>query len=209
KHQKDIELEARITNLERIVGLHALDPIDSVLSKEDGQSLFSTSGTLIGSLERIDHHLVLLTQPEVLAESLKRVKEATASLETLIDLRRKQKIEASISNQSQSTVTLEKQINYLYEKMTRLEPIGNMIPNILLRLKALQSLHTEVAQTVEKLQILTEDQEKLKKVTSNNSQGLSLLQKTLAKDQSQITDNIAALDTRINDLLTKINKNNR
>lgn len=90
--EKTFQLEQRITNLERVIGIHSLDPASSVIGQES-TSLFATSGTLIGALERIDHHLSMLADPLVFDQTLRRVKEATAALDKLAELKRKHKLD--------------------------------------------------------------------------------------------------------------------
>ncbi|EGF77542.1 hypothetical protein BATDEDRAFT_35899 [Batrachochytrium dendrobatidis JAM81] len=81
---KVIELESRLTNLERLIGTHVIDPAHSVLKDDLRTSLFRNSststdegggggGTLIGALERIDHRLSILTQPRLLEAVSRRV----------------------------------------------------------------------------------------------------------------------------------------
>ena len=90
--EKTFQLEQRITNLERVIGIHSLDPASSVIGQES-TSLFATSGTLIGALERIDHHLSMLADPLVFDQTMRRVKEATAALDKLAELKRKHKLD--------------------------------------------------------------------------------------------------------------------
>jgi hypothetical protein len=95
--EKTYQLEQRITNLERIIGLHALDPATSIIGQETS-SLFTTSGTLIGALERLDHHLSMLADPVVFDQTMRRVKEATAALDKLAELKRKHKLDQRIGS---------------------------------------------------------------------------------------------------------------
>eukprot|EP00842_Homolaphlyctis_polyrhiza_P000822 jgi/Hompol1/1740/HPOL_001542-RA len=89
---KLVELESRLTNLERIVGIQSVDPSHSVISDDYARaSLFRATGssTLIGALERIDHHLSLLAQPRTIDQATRRIQLVLADLERLTDLRKK------------------------------------------------------------------------------------------------------------------------
>lgn len=215
--EKVYQLEQRITNLERVIGMHAIDPASSVSSNDS--SLFTTSGTLIGALERVDHHLALLTDPAVFEKALRRIKESTASLERLAELKRKQKLESrsgllgkgEIDSDTStlllfckilyihldSTSSNEAKITYLYNQMLKLDAVSNIIPHLISRLSALQSLHAEAAQFGETMTVLREDQKMLAELGTDTKKGLDALVKTMLENQSKTSENIAALDARI------------
>ncbi len=92
KDAKIQELEKRLTNLERLVGLHTIDPISN-LKIENQQSIFATSGTLVGAMQRVDHHLAMLSNPVTFEGAVRRIKDSINSLDRLAELKRKQKLD--------------------------------------------------------------------------------------------------------------------
>lgn len=180
---KNQELERRITNLERMIGLER-----NGASVE--RSLLSSSDTLIDSLERMDHHLSLLTQPEVFDRAVLQVKNATKHLESLARLKRKQK---------ESTATpYESQIASLFTQMNKLEPISNMLPSIISRLQALQKIHGEASHFSDTIRLLAEDQTALKRIGIDTESGLQTLRCLIEENQSKTIENIVSFEERLN-----------
>ncbi|KAJ3258249.1 Dynactin subunit 2 [Boothiomyces macroporosus] len=194
---KDFQLEQRITNLERIIGLHAIDPVNVMISQEDRQNLFNTTGTLIGALERLDMHFSLITEPKVLDIANRKISEALLNLEKLVELSHKQRIDPNESHD------LEKKISYIYNQMMKLESVANIIPNLVMRLKSLQSLHAETAQFAETLKMITTDQANLKTIAVDTQTGIEKLNATINENNVKIANNIAALDERMRSILNK------
>ncbi|KAJ3275370.1 hypothetical protein HDV01_000662 [Terramyces sp. JEL0728] len=194
---KDFQLEQRITNLERIIGLHAIDPVNVIISQEDRQNLFNTTGTLIGALERLDMHFSLITEPRVLDIANRKISEAIVNLEKLADLSYKQRMDQSDMHD------LDKKITYIYNQMIKLESVANLIPNLVMRLKSLQSLHAETAQFAETLKMITTDHANLKTIAVDTRDGIEKLNTTISENNTKIANNIAALDERMRNILNK------
>ncbi|KAJ3319965.1 hypothetical protein HDV06_005783 [Boothiomyces sp. JEL0866] len=194
---KDFQLEQRITNLERIIGIHAIDPVNVIISQEDRQNLFNTTGTLIGALERLDMHFSLVTEPKVLDVANRKISEALLNLEKMVELSHKQRIDPTDSHD------LEKKISYIYNQMMKLESVANIIPNLVMRLKSLQTLHAETAQFAETLKMITTDHSNLKTIAIDTQKGIEKLNSTIIDNNTKISNNIAALDERMRNLLNK------
>ncbi|KAH6564083.1 hypothetical protein BASA60_010443 [Batrachochytrium salamandrivorans] len=97
-----IELESRLTNLERLIGTHVIDPSHNILKDDVRTSIFQNSsssadeggsGTLIGALERIDHRLSMLSQPRVLESVARRVQTLLPDLHLLSEHAKKMQSE--------------------------------------------------------------------------------------------------------------------
>ncbi|KAJ3048451.1 hypothetical protein HK097_010533, partial [Rhizophlyctis rosea] len=169
-------LESRLTSLERLLGTSHLDPTDS----DTSQSLLQSSGSLIGALERLDHHLALLSQPRMLDGLGRRVKGLTAEMERVAELRKKRELEGGLmggvgasslslesSDQQQASTTpqtltpdQERKINRLFLTLDRVDPIASVVPHLLARLQGLRSLHAEAAVFSESLKMLVREQER-------------------------------------------------
>jgi hypothetical protein len=207
---KNVELENRITNLERFLGVDTLDPLQSISNPENAKSILLTSSTLMGALEKLDRQLSILSQPHVFEQTIRRVQESQAQLERLVEVRKKLKIELGLHRgdaiPAGELATFDDKLNTLYNQMMKLDPVSNMIPHIIARLKALQSVHNEAAQFSSTLQALGEDQEHLRHVAQSTKQGLDSLLATIVENQTQIAKNIETLDQRMSELMKQYKK---
>ncbi|KAJ1554059.1 Dynactin subunit 2 [Cladochytrium tenue] len=87
------ELETRVSQLERLIGTHLLQGLDQTDEDAIPAILANAGGTLLNALERLDHHLVLLSQPRQLDGLARRLKVVLVDMERLIELRKKQQLE--------------------------------------------------------------------------------------------------------------------
>ncbi|KAJ3299683.1 hypothetical protein HDU76_006247, partial [Blyttiomyces sp. JEL0837] len=90
-------MEKRITALERLIGRHELEEWDYESrspGEDDGQgvvkSVLSATGTLMGAVEKLEHHFAILTQPRQLSNLSKRVRRVIGDMERLQDLKKRQ-----------------------------------------------------------------------------------------------------------------------
>ncbi|KAI8929734.1 hypothetical protein BC831DRAFT_442857 [Entophlyctis helioformis] len=225
---KLIELESRLTNLERIVGMHTLDSAGSVVSDEVRASLFQSGGTLIGALERLDHHLSLIAQPRTLDVASRRIKTVLVELERLSDLERKQRVESKFMSRSMldlasaasasvgggvggvggteetsamvlgdGLTTADSRTKHLYATLVRLEPVMQHLPHLVSRLRALQSLHAEMAVFAESVKVLGEDGARMRDMARSLQENMALLGESLKENEDVVARNVEALGQRI------------
>ncbi|KAJ3330403.1 Dynactin subunit 2 [Blyttiomyces sp. JEL0837] len=249
------ELEQRITHLEKLIGLHMLQGVDH--GDDSINSILMNTGTLLAALDRLDHHMALLTQPRQMDNVSRRVKTLLADMERLMELRKKQQQEqfpytrdlalmgvgvgsgaasaagggvgaasaASAVAASMSTVSVptpsatgvlsdldmlaaqtetEKRVNFLFSKLEKLDPIMGVLPQLIARLQALRSLHTEAAVFSESLRMITEEQGKTRETMGMIDGALMRLQGNLKENAAAAERNVKALDQRVLALLDKL-----
>ncbi|TPX38966.1 hypothetical protein SeLEV6574_g07484 [Synchytrium endobioticum] len=214
-------LEARIANLERIIGASYVDTLTN--SDDFRGTLVVYAGSLIAAMEQLESHLSLLTQSRRLESVSHRVKSLTFELDRLTEAKKKQQLESSIALHS-STYGLDVNVatndgidnNDNVEDGTRignalgtlekLDPLINLIPNLLSRLQSLRALHTEAAVFAESLSMLTSEQKRVTESTVSMEVSLTGLHAAIKDNATVVDSNVAALDVRINVLLDRINK---
>lgn len=189
------ELESRVTKLERIIGLHAIDPLKLALDQ----------GTLVGTLDRVDHQISLLTNPKTLDQASKRILECSNHLKELIKLKKEYKVELGLQRNEKlpPSITLDEKTTFLYNQMIKLESTANLLPNIISRLKSLKSLHGEACLFNEMIQDLKEQEIVLNTLAKELKLGIEQLTESFNINRIQITENIMELNQRINKLTKK------
>jgi hypothetical protein len=187
---KNLELEHRITNLERLIGAD--------VQKSYGE-------TVQIALERLDKQVSLLTQPNVFEQTVRRIQESSMHLERLVDLRKKLKIELGLHRNDKvptsELATQDEKIQVLYQQLVKLDSVSSMIPHIVSRLKALQSIHNDSVRFQETLEVLKEDQDHLKYLAKETQVGMKQLLDSVLENQSKIQKNIEALDKRMSEFM--------
>ncbi|KAJ3087638.1 hypothetical protein HK102_010594 [Quaeritorhiza haematococci] len=229
---KVAELEARITQLERLIGTHFVQNLDN--GDDSVATILQSSGSLVSALDRLDRHLALLTQPRQLDAVARRVKSLTADLEKLADLRKKQQLESSLtlpsdilrsSTTAGGTSTVggaaadvvvdmhphhqvqtenERKINHLFSTLEKLDSVSAVIPHLLARLHALRSLHTEAAVFSESLRLLTVEQGRIGETTKTMEDALKRVEGSLKENGEITVKNVEALEGRMKALGEKV-----
>ncbi|TPX40200.1 hypothetical protein SeMB42_g06097 [Synchytrium endobioticum] len=202
-------LEARIANLERIIGASYVDTLTN--SDDFRGTLVVYAGSLIAAMEQLESHLSLLTQSRRLESVSHRVKSLTFELDRLTEAKKKQQLESSIALHS-STYGLDVNVatndgidnNDNVEDGTRignalgtlekLDPLINLIPNLLSRLQSLRALHTEAAVFAESLSMLTSEQKRVTESTVSMEVSLTGLHAAIKDNATVVDSNVAALD---------------
>ncbi|KAJ3381530.1 hypothetical protein HDU92_005294 [Lobulomyces angularis] len=216
------DLEKRLTNLERLIGTQFLQQIDS--SEDSVANLLQTSGSLLGAIDKLDHHLSLLTNPRTLDQVVKKVKGLISEMEQLADLRKKQQFDFNMLEQTNGlkkekdenslasiktreiNLEEEKRIDYLFQMLDRLDQVGSVVPQLLGRLHALKSLHTEAALFSESLKLIETEQQKVAENFSNLEDGVQKLTINISENEGKILKNVDILDKRISDLVNRVEK---
>lgn len=86
--------------------------------------------------------------------------------------------------------------------MKKLEPVASMIPNLVVRMHALQGLHSEAAHFSEKLDVFGEEQDVILEMGRETEMGVERLLKALGENQKVVALNIAGLESRMGGLRT-------
>ncbi|KAI9363990.1 hypothetical protein DFJ73DRAFT_611043, partial [Zopfochytrium polystomum] len=211
---KTHELETRVTQIERIMGIHLLQNLDQGDEDAIPSILASSGGTLMGALERLDHHLAVLSQPRQLDNLSRRLKVVLADMERLMELRKKQQMENLTygrmsgympgSGSGIGGTETERKVNFLFSALDRLDPVIGVLPHLIARLHALRGLHTEAAVFAESLRMISEEQLMVKETGRGIEEALARMEANL-KDNAAITErSVKSLDDRMTALLQKI-----
>ncbi|RKO83644.1 Dynamitin-domain-containing protein [Blyttiomyces helicus] len=211
------ELESRLTSLERLIGTSFLQEHD----RGDG-SVLQSSGSLIGALERLDHHLSNLAHPRQLDAVAHRVKSLTADLDRLADLRKKQLLEsASPSHPTPSAPSTdmdhhlplgasqtesERRVNHLFATLEKLDPVAGIIPHLVARLHGLRALHTEAAVFADSLKMLADEQGKMGEGVGALKDAVGALEVSVRENEERVKRNVESLEGRMEKLLERVGK---
>lgn len=217
-------LESRLTSLERLLGTSHLDPTDQT---DAATSLLQSSGSLIGALERLDHHLALLSQPRTLDALSRKVKNLTGEMERLAELRKKRELETSlqlegrgssstslegepsstaIPTSQQITPDQDRKINRLFLTLDRIDPIASVVPHLLARLQGLRSLHAEAAVFSESLKMLVREQERIGEGAKVVEEALKSLEGSVKENEEGVRRNLESLEDRMKALGERVER---
>ncbi|KAJ3408962.1 Dynactin subunit 2 [Chytridiales sp. JEL 0842] len=224
--EKTFELDARVAALEKLIGIHILQGLDN--GDDSVHSILQSTGSLSAALDRLEHHLSLLTQPRMLDGLNRKLKSLIADMEKLLELRKKQQLEsvypfgrhtspdALLASGSSSTPTgitdmdmqtaqteTEKRVWFLFKSLEKLHPIIGIIPHLVSRLQALQSLHTEAATFADSLKLVTNEQIKVTESSKSIEASLKRLEENMKENAAIVERNMQSLDQRIVALMEK------
>lgn len=126
EHTKRVaELEARLHRIESIIGTRPPEQLNRLASTLD------TNGTLLDSVQQISTKAALL-QPSQLDQIETRIAAITTKLNS---------INEKTSALSGKTSGNDDKVSALYDIAKKTEPIAKLLPDVLRRMKALESLH--------------------------------------------------------------------
>lgn len=173
KESKLSDVDERIARIEKLVGSssgQALDEMPSTLA----------SASLINSLARMEQQVAVLAQPRQLEMVARRVKGLISDLDRLNELRSGRKETAAVmgfgmsnnlngqnangntdSNKEGNSADVEAKVNKLFTTLEKVDPLLNLTPVLLTRLKALQSLHSEAASFGQSVKVISEEQTRM------------------------------------------------
>ncbi|KAI9478106.1 MAG: Dynamitin-domain-containing protein [Benjaminiella poitrasii] len=176
KLQKAIKLsdiDERIAKIEKLIGTNAGQNLDELPS-----SLASSS--LVSTLSKLEQQVLVLAQPRQLEVLARRVKVLNSDLERLNELKTGRKdtsstlgfgLSSMINSQNTPSANTENigkdgndnetKINKLFATLEKVDPLLNLTPALLTRLKALQTLHTEAASFSQSIKVISGEQTKM------------------------------------------------
>jgi DNA repair exonuclease SbcCD ATPase subunit len=227
--EKVHELEARLASLEKIIGVHILQGMDN--GDDSVTAILQSTGSLSGALDRLEHHLSLLTQPRQLDTLTRRLKSLIADMEKVLELRKKQQLEAAypysrgaashggvgtdmlLANGTATDLDMhttqtetEKRVAYLFKSLEKLDPVIGVIPHLISRLQALRSLHTEAATFSDSLRVVSEEQLKVRESAKQIEESLKRLESNMKENAVVVERNMQSLDQRVLALMDKLQK---
>ncbi|KAJ2955622.1 hypothetical protein NQZ79_g8401 [Umbelopsis isabellina] len=204
KQAQIADIDGRIAKLEQLVGFSSGDNVDSLPSN-------MPSSSIVALVSRLEKQIAVLSQPRHLDMISRRVKLVNSELEKLNELKAGKRGESNNNtgygtdqaNAGAISDNMEEKINSLFNTMNKVEPLINLTPALLARLKALQALHTEAATFSKSTKMISEEQGKISEDLQNLG-GAS--RQTFEENEANIQSNIKVMDDRITDLLQRINK---
>ncbi|CAO3623338.1 unnamed protein product [Cunninghamella echinulata] len=98
----------------------------------------------------------------------------------------------------------EEKVNQLFATMEKVDPLLNLTPTLLTRLKALQGLHTEAATFGKSVKLISEEQTRMTEEIKSLDTTCDLLTKSLKENEESINKNISIIDTRMTELVKRI-----
>ncbi|KAG2171416.1 hypothetical protein INT43_009077 [Umbelopsis isabellina] len=208
KQAQIADIDSRIAKLEQLVGLSSGDHVDSLPSS-------MPSSSIVALVSRLEKQITVLSQPRHLDMISRRVKLVNSELEKLNELKAGKRGESNNNNNGYGTDqanagavsdNMDEKIHSLFNTMNKVEPLINLTPALLARLKALQALHTEAATFSKSTKMISEEQGKITEDLQNLGGASRQLTKTFEENEANIQCNIKVMDDRITDLLQRINK---
>ncbi|KAI8066714.1 hypothetical protein BC940DRAFT_239921, partial [Gongronella butleri] len=183
KQIKVADVDERISRLEKLIGTSAGQDLDALPA-----NLASTS--FVHSLSKLEQQISLLAQPRHLDTISRRIKVLVPELERLHELKtggRKDHAFGLAGLATASTASagagagsgsasgagsskddhgnlsndIEDKVNKLFSTMEKVDPLLNLTPALLTRLKALQGLHSEAAIFSRTLKVISEEQTRM------------------------------------------------
>ncbi|KAI7903360.1 Dynamitin-domain-containing protein [Cokeromyces recurvatus] len=216
KETKLSDIDERIAKLEKLVGTNTNQNLDELPS-----SLASTS--LISSLSKLEQQIHILAQPRQLEIVARRVKVLNNDLERLNELKTGRKDTtntlnfglssmmnsqntpaANVENANKDGNDNESKVNKLFATLEKVDPLLNLTPALLTRLKALQSLHTEAASFSQSIKIISEEQTRMTDELKSLSKTCELLNISLKENDESVMNNVKIIDERMTDLIQRI-----
>ncbi|KAI8336836.1 hypothetical protein BC941DRAFT_337119, partial [Chlamydoabsidia padenii] len=177
---KVVDIDERIARIEKLVGTSSGEGFDSISANVPTTSLMH-------SLSKLEQQITLLAQPRHLDTVARRIKVLNSELDRLHELKsgggRKDLGYSLVSGLHSSSSNIggnsnlgnttdgrgdgglsndtEEKVNHLFATMEKVDPLLNLTPALLTRLKALQGLHTEAATFGKSIKVISEEQTRM------------------------------------------------
>ncbi|KAI7857789.1 Dynamitin-domain-containing protein [Circinella umbellata] len=226
KESKVADIDERIAKLESLIGSSSGSGLDDLPS-----SLATSS--LIGSVSKLEQQITILAQPRQLEIVARRVKVLISELDRLNELKSGRKdlslnfglssttsLPGTVGNGNNSSTTnlsnnenkegqglssdTEEKVNQLFSSMEKIDPLLNLTPALLTRLKALQGLHTEASTFGRSVKTISEEQTRMTDELKNLATACELLQKSVKENEETVNSNINIIDSRMTDLVQRV-----
>ncbi|KAF9133903.1 Dynactin subunit 2 [Mortierella sp. 14UC] len=151
----------------------------AVLERAIGSTQMQSGGSLVGTVEKLEQHIGILTQPRQLEQLSRRLKVVTTELE---------------------------RINALFELVDKIDPLVSLAPVLVTRLKGLKGLHAEAAVFSDSIKMISSEQSKISEELKGLDTVSAKLQESLTENDAAIQKNIEVIDGRITDLVERVQR---
>ncbi|KAF9439132.1 Dynactin subunit 2 [Entomortierella beljakovae] len=172
----------------------------AVLERAVGSTPMQSGASLVGTVEKLEHYMVVLGQPRQLEQLSRRLKTVTTELERVQELQAKESAATGI------TAETESRVNTLFELVDKIDPLVSLAPVLVTRLKGLKSLHAEAAIFSDSIKMISSEQSKISEELKGLNTVSSKLQESLTENDGAIQKNIELIDGRITQLIERVQK---
>lgn len=217
------DLDSRLAALEKVLGPVGATDADSVVSPLGG---VQSSQPLLTTLEKMEQQLYLLTQPRALDILAMKVKRLATDLDRIAEARTRLAVPAveiggsgptvpgsparggvagaastdAAGGDSGSTSVPAATIRSLFSSLSAVQPLVPHLPALLLRLKALQQMHTDAATMLDSLSAVSEGQDRADAELRELKTICSRLEKSMSENAVVMQGNVESLNARIEKL---------
>ncbi|CAO3589760.1 unnamed protein product [Absidia cylindrospora] len=98
----------------------------------------------------------------------------------------------------------EEKVSHLFATIEKVDPLLNLTPALLTRLKALQGLHTEAATFGQSVKVISDEQTRMTEEIKSLDTTCELLTKSLKSNEDLVNKNVDVIDTRMTDLVRRM-----
>ncbi|TDL24177.1 hypothetical protein BD410DRAFT_745489 [Rickenella mellea] len=159
---------------------------------------------LLPTLSKLNTQLTLLTQPRHLDSISRRLKLLLSDLERLSSSQHQQTSHRRQSSQTGAPNAPSPLQEQLAPILARLAPNLPHIPHILTRLRTLSALHTSAAEFQSTLEILEEEQVRVRAALEELTRAVDGVDKSLDDNGQVVKGNIAGLEGRVESLVKRL-----
>ncbi|KAF9565132.1 Dynactin subunit 2 [Mortierella alpina] len=172
----------------------------AVLEKAVGSTQMQSGASLVGTVEKLEQHISILSQPRQLEQLSRRLKVVTGELERVQELQAKDATVSGISAEA------ENKINVLFELVDKIDPLVSLAPVLVTRLKGLKGLHAEAAVFSDSIKMISSEQTKISEELKGLDTVSTKLQESLTENDAAIQKNIELIDGRVTQLVERIQR---
>ncbi|KAG0320074.1 Dynactin subunit 2 [Dissophora globulifera] len=172
----------------------------AILEKAVGSTPMQSGASLVGTVEKLEQHISIFSQPRQLEQLSRRLKSVTGELERVQELQAKDSAATGISPDA------EIKINTLFELVDKIDPLVSLAPVLVTRLKGLKGLHAEAAIFSDSIKMISNEQSKITEELKGLDSVSSKLQESFSENEAAIHKNIELIDGRITELVDRIQR---
>ncbi|KAF6760029.1 Dynamitin-domain-containing protein [Ephemerocybe angulata] len=185
-----VEVDKRVEELERLVG-------SSNMSLDDSSPL---PPPLLPMITKLNSQLALLTQPRHIDSISRRLKLLLSDLERAAAAQQHRR-QGSQGNDASLGPSNHEQLLTI---VNRIAPSLPQIPHILSHLRTLSNLHSAAGEFQDTLKDLEQEQQKIHGGLQQLQAAVETVEHSLEENRTVVKDNVSGLDTRVNELLKRL-----
>ncbi|KAI5828224.1 hypothetical protein K523DRAFT_307647 [Schizophyllum commune Tattone D] len=189
-----VEIDKRVGELEKLVGA-ATTVLDETTP---------LPAPLLPMLSRLHSQLTLLTQPRHIDSISRRLKVLLTDLDRVSQAQHGHRRHPSQSKDQSQAAAPSPLSEQLMPLLNRLSPALPHIPHILTRLRTLSQLHTSAAEFQSTLEGLEEEQRKMRETLNDLESAVASVENSLKENRDLVKGNVEGLDSRVDDVVKRL-----